>query len=203
MTSFKTAAIPTLYNGRQYRSRLEARWAAFFDMLCLGAEYEPFDLGRWSPDFILSRGPHSVLIEVKPISEFCQKTADKMVQACRERDIAGDLAGLVLLGLQPRKVDDMISPLRLGWTCDFACPDVLAGETEPEWKEAALAWCPTWPSPGLQADILAGHECNWLPLTAPMADFGSYWQTAYPDHAMALWARATNAVQWRGEQAQP
>ena len=29
---YQIAAIPTLYRGRQYRSRLEAKWAAFFDL---------------------------------------------------------------------------------------------------------------------------------------------------------------------------
>ena len=32
---------PTLYNGRRYRSRLEARWAAFFDLVRWPFEYEP------------------------------------------------------------------------------------------------------------------------------------------------------------------
>jgi hypothetical protein len=27
-------AIPTIYQGVEYRSRLEARWAAFFDLVC-------------------------------------------------------------------------------------------------------------------------------------------------------------------------
>ena len=38
--------IPTLYNGIQFRSRLEAKWAAFFDLLGWEYEYEPSRLGR-------------------------------------------------------------------------------------------------------------------------------------------------------------
>lgn len=63
------AAIPTMYNGVQFRSRLEARWAAFFDLCGWQWEYEPFDLNGWIPDFVLSR--HSggkTLVEVKPDS---------------------------------------------------------------------------------------------------------------------------------------
>lgn len=48
-------AIETRYKGYRFRSRLEARWAVFFDALGLKWEYEPegFELpsGRYLPDF--------------------------------------------------------------------------------------------------------------------------------------------------------
>src|SRR5690554_2014592 len=49
-------AIQTRYKGYHFRSRLEARWAVFFDALGLEWEYEPegFDLGNgvwYLPDF--------------------------------------------------------------------------------------------------------------------------------------------------------
>ena len=48
--------IETFYNGYRFRSRLEARWAVFFDALGVRYEYEPegFDLGDgdyYLPDF--------------------------------------------------------------------------------------------------------------------------------------------------------
>lgn len=48
--------IETEYNGYKFRSRLEARWAVFFDAAGIKYEYEPegFDLGnglRYLPDF--------------------------------------------------------------------------------------------------------------------------------------------------------
>jgi hypothetical protein len=51
-------AIETRYKGYRFRSRLEARWAVFFDALGYSWEYEPegFDLGfgvRYLPDFRL------------------------------------------------------------------------------------------------------------------------------------------------------
>jgi hypothetical protein len=50
-------AIPTHYRGYHFRSRLEARWAVFFDALGLKWEYEPegFELpsGRYLPDFFV------------------------------------------------------------------------------------------------------------------------------------------------------
>lgn len=60
-------AIPTTYQGVRFRSRLEARWAAFFDLLGFRWNYEPYDLNRWAPDFELkTRGGGRVLVEVKP-----------------------------------------------------------------------------------------------------------------------------------------
>ena len=49
-------AIETVYKGWRFRSRLEARWAVFFDVLGLEYVYEPegFDLGElgwYLPDF--------------------------------------------------------------------------------------------------------------------------------------------------------
>ena len=51
-------AIQTEYNGIKFRSRLEARWAVFFDAVGVKWEYEPegFDLSngiRYLPDFLL------------------------------------------------------------------------------------------------------------------------------------------------------
>ena len=51
-------AIETFYNGYRFRSRLEARWAVFFDALHIKYEYEPegFQLSDGStylPDFYL------------------------------------------------------------------------------------------------------------------------------------------------------
>ncbi|MDP9316529.1 MAG: hypothetical protein M3R24_37700 [Chloroflexota bacterium] len=50
-------AIETVYNGYRFRSRVEARWAVFFDGLALPYNYEPegFDLGGiwYLPDFWL------------------------------------------------------------------------------------------------------------------------------------------------------
>ena len=53
-------AIETRYKGYRFRSRLEARWAVFFDALGINWEYETegFELpsGRYLPDFYLPNG---------------------------------------------------------------------------------------------------------------------------------------------------
>ena len=63
-------AIETFYKGYRFRSRLEARWAVFFDALGIKWEYEPegYDLGEagwYLPDFWLPE--YSAFIEVKAV----------------------------------------------------------------------------------------------------------------------------------------
>lgn len=61
-------AIPTTYKGIEFRSRLEAKWAAFFDLCGWRWEYEPCDFDGWIPDFQLLFGRQNPFIEVKPVS---------------------------------------------------------------------------------------------------------------------------------------
>ena len=61
-------AIETRYKGYRFRSRLEARWAVFFDALGLEWEYEPegYELsdGSWYlPDFRINGNT----FEIKPL----------------------------------------------------------------------------------------------------------------------------------------
>jgi len=67
-------AIQTRYHGYLFRSRLEARWAVFFDACGVKYEYEPegFDLGgglMYLPDFLLhgvaGRDGGDLFVEVK------------------------------------------------------------------------------------------------------------------------------------------
>lgn len=63
-------AHETWYADVLFRSRLEATWAAFFDLAGWVWEYEPLDLPGWTPDFRLQVACRSsfrvLLIEVKP-----------------------------------------------------------------------------------------------------------------------------------------
>lgn len=83
-------AIETFYKGYRFRSRLEARWAVFFDALGVEYEYEPqgfvLPSGKhYLPDFKIkcygTRGdfcdqPFDLWIEVK--GEMTQQDADKI-----------------------------------------------------------------------------------------------------------------------------
>ena len=67
-------AKPTAYDGTTYRSKLEAKWAVFFDALGAEVEYEPFQIEasngvRWTPDFFIFSGVfnETYVVEIKPI----------------------------------------------------------------------------------------------------------------------------------------
>lgn len=80
VTTYTIKAHPTLYHGTMFRSRLEARWAAFFDLAGWAYEYEAFDLVGWTPDFLVhfkcghSECPegHRLFAEVKPYRELSE-----------------------------------------------------------------------------------------------------------------------------------
>jgi hypothetical protein len=175
-------AIPTMYRGRQYRSRLEARWAAFFDELGWHAEYEPCDLGAWSPDFALwgcrQEDPH--LAEVKPITEWHRATARKMA------DAVGDEGGYVLLlGLGPKV---SYGSCRIGWLG-------VPAEYEYQWTEAIIEL-----DDQDRPDLRPGSDG---PLWCPQ---GLFWESiacSRPFDARPLWKEAANRVQWRGPKAIP
>jgi len=84
--------IETVYNGYRFRSRLEARWAVFFDALDVKYEYEKegFDIdGIWYlPDFYLP--DYNCWVEIKPkaiisdednkkINAFAKNIKDKFI----------------------------------------------------------------------------------------------------------------------------
>ena len=80
-------AIPTEYKGYRFRSRLEARWAVFFDACRVEWEYEPegFSLPNgqnYLPDFLLhgcgGRSPSDLYVEVK--GKMTEADAEKIWQ---------------------------------------------------------------------------------------------------------------------------
>jgi hypothetical protein len=64
---YNIKAKPTYYKGNKYRSKLEARWACFFDLIGWQYEYEPCEFNGWTPDFIVyGSGGRVIYFEVKP-----------------------------------------------------------------------------------------------------------------------------------------
>jgi hypothetical protein len=83
--------IETQYKGYRFRSRLEARWAVFFDALGIEWEYEPegFDLGDglyYLPDFRLRGRWGNIWLEIKgsPPNEKEVALATKLHQQSKE-----------------------------------------------------------------------------------------------------------------------
>lgn len=81
--------IETVYNGYRFRSRLEARWAVFFDAVSIKYEYEleGFELGdgvRYLPDFWLPE--FNFHVEVKPHHELTPDDIRKLVLFAADGD---------------------------------------------------------------------------------------------------------------------
>lgn len=80
--------IETVYKGYKFRSRLEARWAVFFDNAGIKYEYEPegFQLnGVWYlPDFYLPW--FHAYVEIKPSNSEDKKDAIKKLEMLFEKE---------------------------------------------------------------------------------------------------------------------
>jgi len=78
--------IETRYNGYRFRSRLEARWAVFFDTLGIAYEYEPngYDTrhGWYLPDFYLPAVRNGLWVEIKADAP-SKGEEDKLHDLCR------------------------------------------------------------------------------------------------------------------------
>lgn len=75
-------AIETIYNGYRFRSRLEARWAVFFDAIGVKWEYEREGFynekgDKYLPDFYLP--DYDIWCEVKPNDK---TRAEEVIKAC-------------------------------------------------------------------------------------------------------------------------
>lgn len=68
MTPTPSKAIPTFYRGCRFRSRLEARWAVFFDRIGVEWRYEPqgyfLKQRPYLPDFFIPKW--EMFVEIKP-----------------------------------------------------------------------------------------------------------------------------------------
>ena len=98
----KIKPIQTEYKGYLFRSRLEARWAVFFDACGVDWEYEPegYDLGNgihYLPDFLLHKvqfGGYGSGSEFSEIRSLYIEVKGQMTQADSEKILAFYKAGL-------------------------------------------------------------------------------------------------------------
>jgi hypothetical protein len=81
-------AIPTVYKGIEFRSRLEAKWAIMFDLLDWPWHYEPIDLDEYIPDFFIDFGLQQFFVEIKPAmrKEEMREAMDKIHRASEGRN---------------------------------------------------------------------------------------------------------------------
>lgn len=175
----KYKAHPTKYRGRQYRSRLEARWACFFDLMKWPVEYEPFDLNGWVPDFVL-RGAREVLVEVKPIDVFHGDTAQRMHNAAPDQE-------LLLLGHSwPPGDRNHENVTCIGWFWEAADPSAYNPK---DWQHALCAD----QGGGAGLTVEYGHYVDRI--------YGGHVQSPMPttpiELALSNWTLAANMTQYR------
>jgi hypothetical protein len=113
--NMKITAIPTIYNGVQFRSRLEATWAAFFDLLRIEWDYEPIEFEGWIPDFSITDQYGNIFyVEVKPAYSIEDFMKHKKVVFALKSDMK-----IILLGNNPFRVVDELWDVEdhgfIGW----------------------------------------------------------------------------------------
>jgi hypothetical protein len=184
--------IATEHRFTRFRSRLEARWAVFFDAIGWRWEYEPFDLDGYIPDFAIL-GARPFLIEVKPavaIDELREHIA-KAGRAHRD---------LLIVGATPFMPgtyggDSGTAGLMIQWNygAETPAPEDATAEAA-EWAEEAR-----WHRCGEDGcgGIAVHHTIGWF-VGYPCGhyDGDGYLGPAPLDALERVWADARNRTQW-------
>lgn len=183
----KHAAIPTVYRGIQFRSRLEAKWAWIFDRLGWQWEYEPIDLNGWIPDFVI-QGEKPILVDVKPIFVFDEGIAHK-IQKATGKDFGTKYDCLILAaGLVKSPQNDCFA---VGWINDD-----FGGGTNDDWDLAVILHPYAKPELyGLSAQYGSYHD-----RITGFGDGDHGYKPLYEGYIGELWSEATNASQWKAPQ---
>lgn len=178
-------AIETSYAGCRFRSRLEARWAVFFDQVGIKWEYEPegFEIGsmhddpprNYLPDFYLPST--STWVEVKPTDGLLDKglmvrCVDTWSNGLPYIDASQNTlsSGLLLLGDIPRPSTIGLLPVvtilghHKGVFHRYAAPvaNELTGEVAFERIDGSDNWCCMDVTIGNGDDVLNGCTCTWV-----------------------------------------
>ena len=185
---YEIKAIPTMFQGIQMRSRLEARWAAFFTACGWEWTYEPFDFEGWSPDFLLKLH-RPVFVEVKP--EITTELANELRVVSQKIREGG--ARVLLVGdsiIYPKDEESAFIGIGAGegsWSEDDApFDDISLGECGGR--------CGCHPVVGM-SPAHADYHC-WVCDGHDGKPAGRYrYCTDVPDIA-GRWAKACNDTQW-------
>lgn len=188
--------IPTKYGFINFRSRLEARWAAFFDILGWSWTYEPFDLPGWIPDFVIVGSYGSVLVEVKPCSTSKQIGAE--LTAIRA-SLSPDSPPAMVVGVSPfilpanGGVAEVVLGVgsQSGWgheDPEDAPHNETCGFVLGRWKDEK--------SNGLHFGIADQFDC-YADKLGGWYDGGRIRHAPLVEEVLPLWAAACNLTQWK------
>ncbi len=192
--SYNITAIPTEYRGIRFRSRLEARWACFFDACGWRWDYEPSDFNGYIPDFRIG---HTYL-EVKPAAEYDEAAAYKAIRAVPFGPDCAEAHQFILLRDCPKTPGVGLGFAReIGWSL---APEALGGSPgerchEDNAQRVFVVQAETWDATGpavrhyraVYDDMTSGRLEPLLP------------NTVFNDGSGIdrLWAQASNKSQWK------
>ncbi len=198
----KIHSITTFYKGVSFRSRLEATWAAFFDLMRWQWEYEPIDFKGWIPDFAIY-GESIIYAEVKPYIRLHEYNLEQYEKSyCRKE--------ILLLGqttpLPSIESDNNNWPM-LGWLLDRAMIIDVGGVEHQDdcgWEEAAFGiWAGTNKKGKNPQDSMIGfcHTTgSFYDRITGHYDGGSFGSASDKEIRKIVefyWAQAKNETQWR------
>lgn len=175
---------PTVYREINFRSRLEARWAAMFDILGWAWEYEPETTGSgYIPDFLLyGQSGRKVYVEIKPLAVYLDDA-----QAIRDKADRGTGGAPLLVLTDQFTSANAFKALALG---DFHSNDGS------DWDQSDLALLVNY---GDVFDFV-GEYGKWEGALTGRYDGNAMLEGSLVDgrHLLHLWSKAGNKVQWKG-----
>lgn len=177
------SGIPTTHADTNFRSRLEARYAAFFDLLGWRWTYEPLDTNGYIPDFLI-HGPSPFFVEVGPcitLSDYLEKTA-KPIESADELGHDVLIVGISPIGPLSHHDEHRIS---VGWFGEFMADgfDFAPGV----WARCFVC--------GAFGPLHATRSFHVRPCGHHQS--GSWGDDVDSGFIEAAWRRAGNDVQWQ------
>lgn len=191
MAQFKS--IPTRYKGLNFRSRLEATWAAFFDLLKWDWDYEPCEFNGWFPDFALLgcyRSGHlrHIFVEVKPVINFPSDVAQKIIDS----QPSGES---IILGMHPLWITGYGIPA-IGWLNQDISPHI---QDDGCWDYALFCQKRSEESDGNNFEERYGFAHASQDFTCRITGCydGDNGSTTDTEYLKMLWNFAKNETQWQ------
>lgn len=201
------AAIPTVFDGIEYRSRLEAKWASFFRRIGWEFTYEPFDGHGYIPDFVI-HGESPFVVEVKPAVTW-EQYGEPIPKVTQGLDGVWD-GDILIVGVSPfprgflSQWEGYWAAGLLGERSEGSChrdhvrsdpadpfSEVCEHSRKMEWYFEKAPWvgcCGV--SVTHEYGSYAGRPCGCYS--------GSWGPPVSKEDLEVLWAEATNEVKWRG-----
>jgi len=187
--NYEIKAIPTMFQGVMMRSRLEARWAAFFTECGFPWTYEPIDFGEWSPDFSLDLH-RKIYVEVKPMIN--QELIAELVRVARPVSEATGARALLVGAAVEYNESERFWSLGVG----LGEGSMVEPSGELSVDDIAIGRC--------DGPARRGARCRVFGIAPQYASYRCWACDGYdgnpvePDaEVQKLWAAACNKIQWK------